>query len=443
MLQRFVEHIQKTRLFSSDDKILLAVSGGVDSVVMTHLFLQAGYAFAIAHCNFNLRGADADADEILVRHMAEQYHTDIHCISFNTTEYAKQHRLSIEEAARKLRYDFFATTATQNGYRYIATAHHNNDAIETFFINLVRGTGITGLHGIRQKNKNIIRPLLPFSRQEISNYAAQHNLPFHEDYTNNDTTILRNKIRHNLIPLLKEISPQIEQTMTRNMANIASAEQIYNQAIEQKKQLLVHKPEQIELSKDDIGQLNPRTTYLFEMLRQFGFNAHTVTEIANALNNTGKQFHTTTHTLLIDRDKIIIKPLTTAQFTSQFAVEENTLSVSQPLHITFEPAEANTITNLQTNNSTIIVDASKLQFPLVLRKWHTGDRFKPFGMKNTRKVSDFFKDQHLSLFEKNEKWLLCNANGQIIWIVDMRMDDLFRVTNSTSKAMIIRHLPQN
>lgn len=443
MLQRFVEHIQKTRLFSPDDKILLAVSGGVDSVVMTHLFRQAGFSFAIAHCNFHLRGSDSNSDEVFVRRMAEHYRVAIHCISFNTTDYAKQHKLSIEEAARKLRYDFFADIATQNGYSYIATAHHNNDAIETFFINLIRGTGITGLHGILPKNGNIIRPMLHFSRQEISQYAKQHNLTFHEDYTNNDTTILRNKIRHNLIPLLKEISPQIEQTMARNMANIASAGQIYSQAIEQKKQLLVHKPDQIELSKNDIKRLNPCPTYLFEMLRQFGFNATTVTEITSALDNTGKQFHTTSHTLLIDRDKIIIKPITTSQFTTQFAVEENTLSVTQPLSITFEPVEANTITNLQTNNNTIIVDASKLQYPLVLRKWHTGDRFKPFGMKNSRKVSDFFKDQHLSLFEKKEKWLLCNADGQIIWIVGMRMDDRFRITNGTSKAMIIRHLPQN
>ncbi|MBR0072916.1 MAG: tRNA lysidine(34) synthetase TilS [Bacteroidales bacterium] len=438
LLQRFIEHRQQTALFQPYDNVLLAVSGGVDSVVMAHMFAQAGYHFGIAHCNFHLRGADSNSDEEFVMSLAQQYNVPFHCVQFQTTSYAKEHKLSIEEAARKLRYDFFAHTAAENGYIYIATAHHNNDAIETFFINLMRGTGISGLHGILPKNSNIIRPLLPFSRLEISQYAAQHQLPFHEDCTNAETIFLRNKIRHSLLPLLKEISPQIEHTMMRNMANIAGAEQIYQQAVEQKRQqLLHHSGDTITILKSDLYQLQPCSTYLFEMLRPFGFSAAAVADIIDALKNTGRQFHTHSHTLLIDRDGLIIKPSVGRESDAQFVIAEGTRAISEPVCLTFEPANAFALQMLKTDSNTIIVDASLLKYPLALRKWANGDRFRPFGMKNSRKVSDFFKDARLSRFEKEQKWLLCNADGQIIWIVGMRMDDRFRLTATTATAMII------
>ncbi|MBR4198815.1 MAG: tRNA lysidine(34) synthetase TilS [Bacteroidales bacterium] len=439
LLQSFTDHIRESGLFCPADRILLAVSGGVDSVVMTDLFAKAGYSFGIAHCNFHLRGSDSDSDEAFVRSLAEKYRVPVHCIGFDTTAFAKEHKLSIEEAARKLRYDFFDKIAEQHGYRYIATAHHNNDAIETFFINLIRGTGLTGLHGIRPVNGKIIRPLLPFSRQEISDYASRNSLPFHEDYTNNETVFLRNKIRHQLLPLLKEMSPQIEPTMMRNMANLADAEQIFHEAIAIKQERIFKvEDDKISVSKDDIRQLNPCNTYLFEMLRQFGFNATAVNDLLSAIDSTGRQFHSQTHTILTNRDTIIIKEKEIRADDTEYIIEEGVTTITAPIHLSFEQNVTDETQDFRTDQNTIVVDSQKLKYPLILRRWRQGDRFQPFGMKTTRKVSDFFKDNHLSLFEKNEKWLLCNNDGQIIWIVGMRMDDRFKVAPQSEEILMVK-----
>ena len=440
-MQSFTDHIRESGLFCLADRILLAVSGGVDSVVMTDLFAKAGYSFGIAHCNFHLRGSDSDSDEAFVRSLAEKYQVPVHCIGFDTTAFAKEHKLSIEEAARKLRYDFFDRIAEQHGYRYIATAHHNNDAIETFFINLIRGTGLTGLHGIRPVNGKIIRPLLPFSRKEISDYASRNSLPFHEDYTNNETVFLRNKIRHQLLPLLKEMSPQIEPTMMRNMANLADAEQIFHEAIATKqRQIFKVEDDKISVSKDDIRQLNPCNTYLFEMLRPFGFNATAVNDLLSALDSTGRQFHSQTHTILTNRDTIIIKEKEISTDDTEYIIEKGVTTISTPIHLSFEQSVSDETRDLRTDQNTIVVDSQKLKYPLILRRWRQGDRFQPFGMKTTRKVSDFFKDNHLSLFEKNEKWLLCNNDGQIFWIVGMRMDNRFKVAQQSKEITMIKLL---
>ncbi|MBR5027894.1 MAG: tRNA lysidine(34) synthetase TilS [Bacteroidales bacterium] len=439
LLHSFTDHIRESGLFCPTDRILLAVSGGVDSVVMTDLFATAGYTFGIAHCNFHLRGSDSDSDEAFVRSLAEKYQVPVYCISFDTTAFAKEQKLSIEEAARKQRYDFFDKIAEQHGYRYIATAHHNNDAIETFFINLIRGTGLTGLHGIRPVNGKIIRPLLPFSRQEISEYATCNSLPFHEDYTNNETVFLRNKIRHQLLPLLKEMSPQIEPTMMRNMANIADAEQIFHEAIaEKQRQIFKYEDDKITVSKDDIRQLTPCNTYLFEMLRPFGFNAAAVGDLLSALDSTGRQFHSPTHTILTNRDTIIIKEKELRTNDTEYTIEKGATSITTPIHLVLEQSKTGEVHDLRTDQNTIFADSRKLKYPLILRRWRQGDRFQPFGMKTTRKVSDFFKDNHLSLFEKNEKWLLCNNDGQIIWIVGMRMDDRFKVAPQSEEILMVK-----
>ena len=438
-MHSFTDHIRESGLFCPADRILLAVSGGVDSVVMTDLFAKAGYTFGIAHCNFHLRGSDSDSDEAFVRSLAEKYQVPVYCISFDTTAFAKEQKLSIEEAARKLRYDFFDKIAEQNGYRYIATAHHNNDAIETFFINLIRGTGLTGLHGIRPVNGKIIRPLLLFSRQEISDYASRNSLPFHEDYTNNETVFLRNKIRHQLLPLLKEMSPQIEPTMMRNMANLADAEQIFHEAIATKQRHIFKvEDDKITVSKDDIRQLNPCNTYLFEMLRQFGFNATAVNDLLSALDSTGRQFHSQTHTILTNRDTIIIKEKEIRTDDTEYIIEKGVTTISTPIYLSFEQSVTDETRDLRTDQNTIVVDSQKLKYPLILRRWRQGDRFQPFGMKTTRKLSDFFKDNHLSLFEKNEKWLLCNNDGQIIWIVGMRMDERFKVAPQSEEILMVK-----
>lgn len=437
LLQRFLEHVRNTGLFCESDKILLAVSGGIDSVVMTDLFAKAGFNFGIAHCNFQLRGTDSDSDEEFVGYLAKKNQVTIHKITFDTQAYAKEHKLSIEEAARELRYNFFDKTAREHIYRYVATAHHNNDAIETFFINLIRGTGIAGLRGIPQKNGNIVRPLLPFSRQEIFEYASRNQLPYHEDYTNSETVFLRNKIRIGLIPLLKEISPNIEQTMRHNMAHIADAEQIFRNSIDEKRQQLFRYSDGLTfVAKSEIRKLLPCNTYMFELLRDFGFNAPTVNDLLLSLDNSGKCFLSATHTIVVDRHDIVIKNNSNEK-SIEYQIPEGTEKIHNPITLIFKELNTAYTETPQSDKNTITADADKLQYPLTLRKWRPSDRFRPFGMKGTRKVSDFFKDNHLSLFEKAKKWLLCNADGKIIWIVGMRMDDFFRVDKHTKKTIEI------
>lgn len=441
LFEQFVNHVEKEHLFAPTDTVLLAVSGGVDSVVMADLFAKAGYPFGIAHCNFHLRGDDSNSDEAFVRALAQKYQVPFHCTEFDTTAFAKEHKLSIEEAARNLRYDFFEEIRQEHGYRYIATAHHLNDSIETFFINLIRGTGITGLHGILPKNGNIVRPLLPFTRQQIADYTTESSLHYHNDYTNNETVFLRNKIRHQLVPLLKEMSPQIEQTMMRNISNIADAEQIFHNSIAEKRvQLFEYKGDEIRIPKEGIRQLTPCNTYMFELLRPFGFNATTINDLLSAMDSTGRQFHSTTHTLITDRNYIIIKPVEAVTSPTETSIPYGTTSISQPINLLFNTLPSAEIADLHTDSDTIIVDSEKLKYPLLLRKWQPNDRFRPFGMKGSRKLSDFFKDNHLTLFEKEEKWLLCNADGKIIWVVCMRMDDTFKISDTTTKATTIKFL---
>ena len=440
LLKLFTDHVEKERLFDRSDKVLLAVSGGIDSVVMADLFSKAGYTFGIAHCNFQLRGKDSDSDEAFVQSLAEYYHVPIHRITFDTLAFAKSNKLSVEEAARKLRYDFFDDTIQNNDYQFVATAHHLNDSIETFFINLIRGTGIAGLHGIVPKNGKIVRPLLPFTRQEITQYASENSLQYHEDYTNHETVFLRNKIRHKLVPLLKQISPQIEQTMRQNLLNIAEAECVFRSSIaEKQQQLFQHDGEKIIISKNIIRGLTPRNTYMFELLRPYGFNPTTVSVLLSALDNTGKSVFSKTHMALVGHNDIIISPIENVPSAMELSIPEGVEIVSNPIKLSFGQIEAKSLTDLHTTDTTIIVDSAKLKYPLVLRKWQANDRFRPFGMKGTRKVSDFFKDNHLTRLEKNEKWLLCNANGQIIWIVGMRMDDTFKVDKKTEHITIIQY----
>lgn len=437
--QKFAEHIAQEQLFSNGDKILLTVSGGVDSTVLAELFHRTGLNFGIAHCNFQLRGSDSLRDQNFVENLAVKYHVPLHLTTFETTAFAKEKHLSIEEAARNLRYGFFEEIRQKLSYRYIATAHHCNDSIETFFINLLRGTGITGLHGIRPKNGNIIRPLLPFTRSEILGFALENGIDFCEDCTNNDTTFLRNRIRHTLVPILKEISPAFERTMQQNIEHLAEVEAIYKNSVKEKQQqILQHSGNKVIIPKNKIEELDNPRTYLFEMLRPFGFNASTTENILQIMNGTsGKLFHSGTHTLLLDRSDIIIKPNEESE-SREFPIDENTECTENPICLIISKSENYASQNTKTSPNEITVDAKKIQYPLKLRKWQAGDRFQPFGMKGCRKVSDFFKDLHLSRFEKERKWILCNADNHIIWIVGMRMDDTFKVTPETKKILKIK-----
>ena len=431
MLNKFIKYCQKEKLFKPDDKILLAVSGGIDSVVMAELFFLAGYDFGIAHCNFKLRGKDSDKDEKFVKELAEKFKVPFFIKRFDTFKYSDENKISIQMAARELRYYWFTELLEKEDYKYTATAHHRDDSIETFFINLIRGTGISGLHGILPKQGNVIRPILFAGRDKIEVFQKENKIKFREDKSNLSDKYLRNKIRHKLLPVIKEIEPDIEKVMQKNISRFAETENIYFKEIEKKKKKVVKEEnEKIIISIDELQKLKPLKTYLFEFLLAYNFNFSDVENITNSLEGiSGKQFYSPTHRLLKDRNNLIITPLSEDEI-QEFFIEKTDKEILSPLRLKIK-IEKNI--ELSSDKNIACLDYSKLEFPLILRKWKKGDVFVPFGMTGKKKLSDFFIDQKLSIIQKEQIWLLCSGEN-IVWIVGYRIDNRFRVTKNTRQV---------
>lgn len=440
MLQSFFTHIKKEHLFLPSDKILLTVSGGIDSVVMCELFHQAKFNFGIAHCNFNLRNNESDEDETFVEALAEHYHVSSHNISFDTKNFATKKKLSIQVAARQLRYDWFEEVRKQFNYRYIATAHHRDDSIETFFINLIRGTGITGLHGILSKHGYIIRPLLFTNKEEVLLFAKKNKLKHREDSSNASDKYVRNKIRHHLIPLLKELNPDIENTIAEDIERLREVEIILKNEIEIKKnKILVNEKNNISISIKKLKKLKSIHTYLFEFLKPFGFNSANVKEIINSLGSiSGKLFLSETHRLIKDRETLIIENI------SSLKKENKTHSISKTqkeIKIGIQQLNLSTtsiVKNFKPSSSKNIasIDFHKLHFPLEIRKWEKGDVFQPLGMKGKKKLSDYFIDEKFSISKKETTWLL-TSEDEIVWIIGERLDDRFKINKKTKKIYFV------
>lgn len=422
MLQRFVQYIQQQHLFSKEQEVLLAVSGGRDSVVLCELMVQAGYHFAIAHCNFHLRPGDCDRDEQFVRNLAIRHNVKCHVIQFDTYGYAAEKHLSIEEAARVLRYDYFEQLRQKYGYDVIATGHHRDDSTETFFINLLRGTGIAGLHGIRPKQGYIVRPLLPFGRDEINAYVQKYHLSFVEDYTNAKTDYRRNKIRHQLMPLLRQMAPSIDHTMQQTISYLADVETVYNDSIENlRSQLFESIGEGKRISIEAISHLNPQATLLFELLRIYGFNITQVNDILRSLHSqSGLIFNSEQYQIILDRNYLLLNPI--------LIKEERPIIKSEVL-------SRESLVTLRTPINIALFDDSKVKRPYSLRHWKDGDRFNPFGMHGSQLVSDYFVDHKFSLIQKQQTWLLVDANDEILWIVGHRADGRCAVTSKTTKVL--------
>jgi tRNA(Ile)-lysidine synthase len=434
MLSAFADFIKKEDLFSPADKLLLTVSGGVDSVAMCELLNKASVDFGIAHCNFKLRGKESDEDELFVEKLAEKYQVPFHSISFNTNSFAKKNKLSIQAAARELRYEWFEEIRLQFAYTYIATAHHQDDSIETFFINLIRGTGIAGLHGILPKQGCIIRPLLFTGKDDILAFAKKNKLRHREDSSNTSDKYLRNKIRQKIIPVLKELNPKISSTLLKDIDHLRDVEKIYRNEIGNKKQKILRiKKSTIYLSIARLKELEPLTAYLFEFLRPYGFNPSSVEEIVSSLGKiSGKQFFSATHRLVHDRKDLIIqkkealnpekKSITIKKSQKKVETDELFLQLKQGPVGTF----------FSHSSKCAVLDFDKLSFPLKVRKWQQGDVFQPLGMKGKKKLSDFFIDRKLSIAEKENTWLLLSEE-KIVWVIGQRIDDRFKVTDKTRK----------
>ncbi len=443
MIERFRQYIAKEKLFLPEDKILLAVSGGIDSVVMAELFHRAGFHFGIAHVNFSLRDIESDGDEDFVRELAGRYKVKFFTTRFNTAEEAKQRKLSTQMAARELRYDWFEDILDKEGFQYLATAHHRDDSVETFLINLSRGTGISGLHGILPKQGRILRPMLFAGRVDISEFAAAENISYREDSSNASTKYLRNRIRHTIIPEFLKLNPVFLSDMDLTIGRLRDAESIYKALINQKKKdLLILEENQVKLSLDEIIKLHPLKTWLYELLSDYNFSEAVVIEIIKSLDDiSGKIFFSASHRLIKDREFLIITPIEDNTFSSpssiqHYYLDEDDINLYNPLNLSISIEKADGF-NIPDDPQSACLDLDKLTFPLNIRKWKQGDYFFPLGMKSKKKLSDYFTDRKFSIPQKENTWLLCDGQD-IVWIIGHRIDDRYKVTSATRNIYIVR-----
>lgn len=409
----------------------------MDSVVLSHLLNKLGYKFDLAHCNFQLRGNEANQDTEFCETFAKSINSICHVAYFNTKEYANEHKLSIQMAARELRYHWFKELLEKNGYSHILTAHHANDNVETLFVNLIRGTGIKGLQGIPEKQNSVVRPLLFATKEEIRHYAEQNKLSYREDSSNQEVKYKRNFIRHQIIPELKKLNPALEETLVSSISYFKQSAEIVTEFAKQKfKEICKEENEQLFIDIALILKEPQKETLLFEWLNSKNFKTNQIQQLTEALHSgktIGKQFSSATHQLVIDRKYIIVQQLIKENTPTEFVISSLTDTQHLPINILFERT---TDTQFSNNPNEIKIAYSENLFPLTLRKWKQGDRFQPFGMKGTKKLSDFFKDEKLSLFEKENVWLLANKE-HIIWVVGYRMNDQCKVTNSNQRILKI------
>ncbi len=441
MLQAFREYIKSADLFGQSDRILLAVSGGVDSIAMVRLFKDAGIDFGIAHSNFGLRADESDGDENFVKDLAFQFGVPFFVKHFNTKHFAAEHKISIQMAARDLRYAWFDEIMNENGFSFVATAHHLDDQAETFFINLLRGTGISGMHGILPKQGRIIRPLMFTTREKIMAFALDENLAWREDRSNKSRKYLRNKLRLDILSELRKINPVFSYKLNESIAHLRDVETIYhNHIIGVTADLVQETPEGVLISIDWIYEYQPHATYLFELLKPYNFAYPVVKEIVRSIDTfSGKTFYSPTHRLLRDRENFIIQPLTelkTCPVTGEVVhLEKNITTLDHPVSLCIQQTDK--ISDLPMGKSFIAcLDEDKLKFPLVVRKWEKGDWFIPLGLKGKKKLSDFFIDQKISVADKEKTWLLVSGDD-IVWVIGKRIDNRFRITSKTRKAYVV------
>ncbi len=417
--------------------VLIGLSGGADSVALLHVMHNLGYKCIALHCNFHLRGEESDRDHSFALSFAQSLNVEFYDIHFDTEEFANKNNLSIEMACRQLRYEWFAQMIEQKGAQAIAVGHHQDDTIETFFINLLRGSGITGLSGIKYINGHIVRPFLDSSREQIEQYLKNQNIDFIVDSTNLEDIYLRNKVRLNLIPLLEEINPSAKKTILRSMDNLRQVENIYNKAIEEgKNSLTTASDKDIRINiKQLLNSDNPQTL-LFEILKDYGVGRTQIDPIIKSFDSiSGKRFDTSTHQIIKDREYIIITPLN-QEIEQEYLIDSDTSCLETPLSLEINRIDLNPTSSLKFTPEIAYLDLSKLSFPLTIRRWKQGDKFKPLGMKGYKKLSDFFSNNKFSLVEKQNTWIL-ESDGEIVWVMGHRLDDRFKVTDHTRDILQI------
>ncbi len=421
---QIAQYIEKEKLFGLKDKVLIALSGGADSVALLRVMVYLGYTCEAAHCNFHLRGEESERDESFVRRLCKKMNVPLHVIHFDTSGYAAQHQVSIEMAARELRYDWFEKLRKEQNADVIAVAHHRDDSVETLLLNLIRGTGINGLTGIHPKNNHVVRPLLTVSREDILAYLKGMEQDYVTDSTNLQDEYTRNKIRLNLLPMMETINPSIKSSLFSTASHLLDASVIYNKVIEEGKERVLTE-EGISIEKL-LAEPSPRAL-LFEILYPLGFNSAQADDIFLSLDRqSGRRFFSSSWMVVRDRTHLLIKDvsLQAAETEDKPVIKEERFPYTTEFVI-------------PRDKKTACFDADKINNPFTLRKWKAGDKFVPFGMKGKKNVSDYLTDAKFSILEKENMYVLCSGE-QIVWLVGERTDNRFRIDKDTKNVLLLR-----
>ena len=411
----------------------MACSGGLDSVVLAYVCKKASLDITLAHCNFSLRGKESDEDEIFVQQLAKELGVEFVSTTFDTKQEMVTTGGSIQMVARKLRYEWFETVLQERELDYVLTAHHADDALETFVINLSRGTGIDGLSGIPSKYGNVVRPLLPFSREELAVFARDNNLRWREDSSNSDTKYLRNQIRKEIVPRLKELHPTFLDNFLSTQTFLTQSKTVLEYTFDEVRDKLFKKDgEGFQINVKKLKSLQPLEAYLYGLFNSYGFTAWD--DIKSLLDaGSGKEIHSPTHRLLKDRDSLFLQP---GKVKSErvYSIEEDIEHIHKPITLVLETA-----TNLEKSGENMaFFDKEKLNYPLTLRKWKKGDYFYPLGMQGKKKLSKFFKDEKMDVFSKENQWLLCDGE-KIVWVIGKRTDERYKIDGNTSQILKITY----
>ena len=429
MLQKFKQHLHQNFPFLEDSKLLIAISGGIDSVVLAHLCSQLNLNFSLCHCNFNLRGQESDDDEAFVTSLAESLKTPVYTTSFETEKYAKKNKVSIQVAARDLRYTWFYELLGTKGYNYVLTAHNTNDNLETFIINLTRGSGLEGFTGIPPVNQKSVRPLLAFSRDDITLFAIKNGIVWREDRSNASIKYVRNKVRHKVIPILKELNPHVLESFQNTIEYLNESQSIINDAVKNiTANVVSYENDVLKISCKEIDKLSNKKAYLYQLLQAYGFTAwNDIVDLISA--QPGKQVFSNTHRLLKDRNFLILTTINKSQsIKGPILIDQKVSEITNPIKLTIQ----NTDDYTSKNKEQIIIDKDLVNYPLSLKKWHHGDAMYPTGMIGSKKISQLFKDNKLSLLDKEKIWILADAKDHIIWVIGLRQDRRY-LANKTSK----------
>ena len=437
MIPLGVESLLKKYKVLPQDKILVAVSGGADSITLLHVLSELGYNCQAAHCNFHLRENDSNEDERFVFDFCLGKDIPLHVKHFDTQQVARQKGISIEMAARELRYNWFWQLVEKEHFSWLATGHHGDDMIETFFLNLARGTGLRGLRGMRECQGALIRPLLTFRRAEIERYCYENGIPFRTDQTNFDSAFQRNNIRHNVLPVMQMLNPSFFSTMMRNFKNIDDVWQVFENVVEELKEKITAREEEHMLIPIKLIHEHPqKEAVLFEILRPYGFKGNTITEIIESFDGIpGKQFFSKSYRLVRDRYNLVLVPLE-EQGEEICFIDSGVEKVNEPFDITIRQYPKEDDFKLSRDPFFVHLDADTVEFPLKIRHWKKGDQFRPLGMEKFKKMSDFFVDEKFSRVEKEKVWLLLSGD-HIVWVMGHRIDDRFKVTDKTRNILEI------